>query len=1073
MVTGTAGDANIYFTYGRQLDIINGTLTYREVDAQSGAVTELNVLVDEDAPVTAARRRLLEHVKETHGHEAYQDLLDRCTPTGVCFHTYDEYMKLHSFHHDDTDDLTGRRLQTSRPTGSVTYVEVAADAAILKKDSKSGLAQAQDFVTKLLGESAVDRRNNTVVISFVMKERCASYSTLRESCKVRPAPAQQLDEVVAMNESTSVEKYAPFKGLTVEDKEWVFVDEIEYMKDAYTILLKVRYAHDPKRSSRRHVIMMEIARPTHVITYDEVTTQDDPDNPGLILPTAKVFWTNYKEESAVTDDGASFFTSGDHIDTTPTSDQMNGTTTARRRLNSEEDVFHRYVRTNKLHGFPRFYIPDNIHEQLAAGGSFRDWPEEVLEDEEVRRLQESGDGLFVDVDLTTTGTIAYADVAQRNETPIISQEPGDNAVIDNAPIQSNVDVPMQAPISFFSNADVRSDPGLIRWPRRSEFIDIEEFRLAEVVHRKELKTHQDLHVFVNGSVTDGNGRRLSFDLGEAFSYYPTREFINAPQDYHRYLRSDISHLAQLGDANSDVGRRYLLESQRRLDEVNSLFAELDSHLSMMIKKYSNDSLEARELAQKYNYRRMLQSTSETRAARRDRIVAFLGDFLRSQVEDRVYRQIRRAYDLEDDASLLSLNPNGKVSFTATGHCETFRAGWTGALDELLVFFELVGRAQTALEYANRTVNTLERGEDKICDVVTMENVMSRLMPLIGKIPYVGPLAKTFFQGFKTSVNTVLEPPCRQLKRINDKIASKRIQQKIDRFGRYFKQVDNYISAVEAMGVGASALIILDLECPRLRLNNLVTAGGTVTLCTNLGRVLEELRQALRQLKAPFNALLSRLDIFVDFLRLMNFFDLNFRIGFLSDLQGIFSAINAFLNRRLTVCLFLPCGFRMHRVCVGFWYPCGKSRIDHLIISSSNRLIVSMTGIRWCRSWFVRYPCGVNFCHAQSCFDVPVPYFCDVCVSFTINDIINGVMSVLEPLEKALSSLMNSIASALNIRFPTISIPGLPSFNLFEDMFNIFDWLFDDLLGRFPSVDMLFKELLALINGMNFNLPKCT
>eukprot|EP01031_Cornospumella_fuschlensis_P033917 gene33917-41047_t len=802
MVTGSAGDANIYFTYGRQLNIVNGTLTYREVDPQSGEVTELNVLVENETPVTTARRRLLEHVEEAHGKEALQDLLDRCSPTGVCYHTFDEYMKLHSFHQEEVEATGGRRLQAAN-AGSVTYVEVSADAAILRKGSKSGLEQAHDFVTKLLGESAVDRRNDTVVISFVMKERCASYTSLRDSCKSRPAPTKQLDEVAATNESTSVEKYAPFKGLTVEDKEWVFVDEIEYSKDAYTIRLKVRYAHDPKRSSRRHVIVMEIARPTHVITYDEVTTQEDPVNPGLILPQATVFLTNYKEENAVTDDGAAFFTSGGNIDTNPTPDKLNDTSgSRRRRLNSEEDVFHRYVSTHKLHGFPRIYIPDDIHEQLASGFSFRDFPEEVMDEEEVRRLQESGEGLFVDVDITTTGTIAYADVAQRNETPIIPQESGDNAQIDSAPIQSQVDVPMQAPVSFFSNADVRSERGLIRWPKRSEFIDIEEYRLAEIVHRKDLKTHQDLHVFVNGTVSDGSGRRLSFDLGEAFSYYPTREFVNAPQDYHRYLRSDINHLAQLGDPNSDVGRRYLLESQRRLDEVNALFADLDNHLTMMIRKYSNDSREAQEMAQIFNYRRMLQSNSGSRAARRDRIVAFLQDFLRSQVEERVYRQIRSNYDLEDDASLLTLNPGGKVTFTATAHCETFRAGWTGALDELLVFFELVGKAQTALEYANKTVITLDRGEDKICDVVTMENTMSRLMPLIGKIPYVGPLARTFFQGFKTSVNTLLEPPCKSLKKINSKIASNRIRQKIDRFGNYFKQVDNYIGAVEAMGVAA-------------------------------------------------------------------------------------------------------------------------------------------------------------------------------------------------------------------------------------------------------------------------------
>lgn len=68
----------------------------------------------------------------------------------------------------------------------------------------------------------------------------------------------------------------PFYGLGASDGKWYFDDEIYYSKDINTVQLRVRYAHDPLKDRRVHVVLVDRNDPTHIVSYDEVLIDNKP-----------------------------------------------------------------------------------------------------------------------------------------------------------------------------------------------------------------------------------------------------------------------------------------------------------------------------------------------------------------------------------------------------------------------------------------------------------------------------------------------------------------------------------------------------------------------------------------------------------------------------------------------------------------------------------------------------------------------------------------------------------------------------------------------------------------------------
>ena len=154
-----------------------------------------------------------------------------------------------------------------------------------------------------------------------------------------------------------------------------------------------------------------------------------------------------------------------------------------------------------------------------------------------------------------------------------------------------------------------------------------------------------------------------------------------------------------------------------------------------------------------------------------------------------------------------------------------------------------------------------------------------------------------------------------------------------------------------------------------------------------------------------------------------------------------------MNYRIEVCIDWVC-WTTQSSCFNVRYPCG---------------------VKYCRRWRIKYPCGVEWCQRTECVSYPVPYSCEQCTGCSIMDLINGVLNALKALLDALNGIMATLASELDINFPSISIPGLPSIDFIVKIQNIFANMFDDIFVdiNFLNIDTYFNNLFA---KLDFAIP---
>jgi hypothetical protein len=152
MTTTSNPIITLYFSSDTFIFIANNSFIFREID-QNGDLREVPIIVNQEQNL----RRL----------RAFQDntspkYLHRCSfDTGVCFHTYDEIVELH------TDS---RRLVANPEDSKVTYAEIHANVEIFSKDSRSSLSEAKSFLEGFFGNYTETR--GSVSVSFLMSERC-------------------------------------------------------------------------------------------------------------------------------------------------------------------------------------------------------------------------------------------------------------------------------------------------------------------------------------------------------------------------------------------------------------------------------------------------------------------------------------------------------------------------------------------------------------------------------------------------------------------------------------------------------------------------------------------------------------------------------------------------------------------------------------------------------------------------------------------------------------------------------------------------------------------------------------
>lgn len=216
MTTTSDPRITIYFSSNRLIFIANKTFIFREID-QENNICEVPIIVSQQQNL----RRLRAFQENTS-----PIYLHRCSfDTGVCFHTYDEIVELH------TDS---RRLGTDLDDSKITYGEIHANVEILSMDSRSSLSQAKSLLEGIVGNFSDSR--GSVTVSLVMSERCVNYDDLMEDCNGLPVP-DALESSADFEDL--VNSMSPFAGLLPLNGRWVFRDEIEYTIDPYSIQLKV------------------------------------------------------------------------------------------------------------------------------------------------------------------------------------------------------------------------------------------------------------------------------------------------------------------------------------------------------------------------------------------------------------------------------------------------------------------------------------------------------------------------------------------------------------------------------------------------------------------------------------------------------------------------------------------------------------------------------------------------------------------------------------------------------------------------------------------------------------------
>lgn len=330
MSSAKPGFLTVYFVsvINSRLEIssTNSTANYIEIDSLGHVTLNVEVLLGATASpaATLVRRSNLFRKLSKLSSISLADMVQRCSITaGACFHTMDEIEYLHDDEQHSNLEVPqfDRKLEVSQPSNTrpaINYAEVNADTAIMKK-AGNGLNDVQSFIEKTLG-GLPTQDGSTMYLELRVLERCANYPELADKCNSAVIP----DLYGVTDPDGLISRMAPYPGLIPSEKSWRFSDLIEYYRDQYTIQMKIRYSHDPKKNYRQHVLLVSISDPSKVISYDLVTTYHDPANPYSEFTVPRTYVMNYLV--TVVDSAATATASS--------------TTAGLRRLLSQEDPHH-------------------------------------------------------------------------------------------------------------------------------------------------------------------------------------------------------------------------------------------------------------------------------------------------------------------------------------------------------------------------------------------------------------------------------------------------------------------------------------------------------------------------------------------------------------------------------------------------------------------------------------------------------------------------------------------------------------------------------------------------------------
>jgi hypothetical protein len=798
--------------------------------------------------------------------------------------------------------------------------------------------------------------------------------------------------------------------------------------------------------------MVEIDNPNHVVTYDEVYTFIDPSHQEIKFEKPFTYVTNLNDESSLDASG----------------DTIENLQTRRRRslLKSSlaaiaEDVFHAHVRT-KLAGFPTITISDD----LLVGFDSKN------EIEVFRRKLASADNdssstvVSISSPVTDAGTFCFV------EQDIIDVYTN-STVRSFAPCLSDIKQDdMLSPVAYFSGLDLSTQAGLISWPTSSKNSFFDYYYNVEIVPRADLQYYRDLHQFnltKSNNVTLESNSTIARHL-LAHNWFAVTDSLAAiattssMQKHSNAVNSERKLRVAVDEQQTNL-HPYLMKRTLKQQKLAQQFQNLDASFEKIVQRFekrkkllmdvaNNDSsssvvttttIATTTVDVDNSNRKLLTSASNTFATNVKNTVTKLATISTNLVD----RLVSVSYTISgwNVLDYLELKPDIK-NFVAyevniSNICGSFNINYQKYVNKLIILDSKLAIIYALASTVNVSINVLKTMENDLQNLVTLKTDMSIVMPVIGRIPYIGVLANGFYKIYSNLITSPVQGVKNKLRTINQKIAVNKIKQKVAKLLNRVVDLHNSISRILDFDNFIQVIFLYDSFCPvpysgpiQPYTKNATFSGEA---CFVLNQPLVQINNFIDELDSVFNGLIDSLKVFTNIIQQMNSFETDFDFGIIKVIQQIFGVIANFLNKSVSSCIPWLCS-KTREQCSSVSYPCG---------------------VKMCKKWGIKYPCGVNMCSSNVCVPYPYLYPCSVCATFTIADIVNGVMSVVTLLQDAMTSLMSSLASSLGITFPEFKLPGLPDVNVLSNLElsldNMFDYVFNDVnfINLFPACDNFF------------------
>jgi hypothetical protein len=650
-----------------------------------------------------------------------------------------------------------------------------------------------------------------------------------------------------------------------------------------------------------------------------------------------------------------------------------------------------------------------------------------------RRLQGASDSpVVIDSPQTSQGstmTVSIANLTQAIEFGYIS-----NATYFQSDLQGSVkdltvqfnsgdeldEVPSESEATF-TNLFVKTTTDLIQWPTPTDSIPIAEFNNVAILQRSELKSYKESYITTSDVMANGTDRR-SLDSNEMKFKAHMEDFRMAVEEFLNHRETMLASrgiITGMEEDNNmspqDISRRLasLTESKSWATKMKGYSLELVHREIEWFKNY--------RIPSNIGYLVIPSNTAK---------VVILGEEFLSY------------FEIRDQIS---------------SQCFNFR-------QEILEFYDNIDFfVMTNLQNLNNLgvkililLNTMKDLETDLKNTKKVETFLSKLIPFLEKIPYAGPIAKVFYTAFHITM-TQTNPVTVGLTNINKKIDDLKIKKRLETILNVTIALGSKINnARDRLAISGHALIIADAYC---------SSNTTQNLCQEVGGFISPVNDELNKLRQEVITFISDLkgglhDIADTAESAISSKIYQGSMSVMSKAAEMFDILDHALDKEISGCVTNPvCGFKSQDKCAS--------------------VTVTYYVAVYCTKWGVPYPCGSQKKTAttRKCVKISVPYSCPLCVKFTVNQIVNGVVSISSLITGVIEKALKSFIESLGIKFDVFKLPGMPGADDLQAVTASLAGTFN-ALNFDPSMPALI-DLTALIQTLHDKLdinkatfPKC-